>query len=118
MFIDRKGYTHYDPKHKVIEEVKGGKTVASASSNLVGGGDMTTQHFQNFIDAIRTDNRKSLHSPIEEASVSVTSLHLANIAWKMGRSLKTNPKTGRIQKDKAAMAMWGREYEKGWELKV
>jgi hypothetical protein len=36
----------------------------------------------------------------------------------MGRSLETDQKTGRILNDEAAMGMWGREYEKGWEPKV
>jgi hypothetical protein len=79
---------------------------------------MTTMHFRNFIDAVRSGDKKKLHSPIEDASVSVTTLHLCNIAWKMGRSLEINPKTGRILNDKEAMGMWGREYEKGWEPKV
>ena len=118
VFIDRKGYTHYNPKHEVVKDFKSGGTKENDTSNLVGGGDMTTQHFQNFIEAIRSDDPKSLHSPIHDANVSVTTLHLSNIAWKMGRSLATNPKTGRIQKDKAAMGMWGRKYEKGWKPKV
>jgi hypothetical protein len=51
-------------------------------------------------------------------STPITTLHLSNIAWKMGRSLETDPKTGHILNDEAAMAMWSRKYEKGWELKV
>ena len=67
---------------------------------------------------IPSGDKKALHSPIHDANISVTSLHLANIAWKLRRSLATSPKTGRVLKDKAAMAMWGRKYQKGWEPKV
>ena len=43
--------------------------------------------------------------------------HLGNIAWKTGRALTCDPATGRIQDDKDAMKLWGREYEKGWAPK-
>lgn len=118
VFIDRKGYTHFSTDNKVIEEFGSGGGSQNDTANLVGGGEMTTMHFRNFIEAVRSADKKKLHSPIEEASISVTTLHLCNIAWKMGRSLETDPKTGRILNDKEAMAMWGREYEKGWEPKV
>jgi len=32
--------------------------------------------------------------------------------------LKCDPKTGYILDDKDAMALWGRDYEKGWEPRV
>jgi len=118
VFVDRKGYTHYDAKHEIVEKVKDDAGKDNDTANLIGGGDMTTQHFQNFIDAIKSEDKKKLNSPIDDANISVTSLHLSNIAWKMGRSLEIDPKTGHILKDKAAMDMWGRKYEKGWEPKV
>ncbi len=116
VLVDRGGYIHFDRNEKVVEEFKSGSTKENAATNLVGGGNMTTAHFQNFIDAIKTGTE--LHSPIEDANISVTTLHLANIAWKAGRSLDIDPKTGRIQKNRKAAAMWGRKYEKGWEPKV
>lgn len=116
VLIDRGGYIVFDRNEKVTEEFKSGSTQENATANLIGGGNMTTAHFQNFIDAIKTG--KKLHSPIEDANISVTTLHLANIAWKMGRSLDIDPKTGHINRNRKAAAMWGREYEKGWEPKV
>jgi predicted dehydrogenase len=116
VLIDRGGYIHFDRKEKVVEEFSTKDTKQNDATNLVGGGDMTTQHFQNFINAVKRG--EALRSPIEEANVSVTTLHLANIAWKMGRSLKIDQKTGRILKDKKAMGMWGRKYQSGWAPKV
>ncbi len=116
VLIDRGGYIVFDRNEKVVEEHKKGSTNENAATNLVGGGDMTTAHFRNFINAIK--GSEQLRSPLKDANISVASLHLANIAWKMGRSLKIDPSTGRIQNDDQAMGMWGREYEPGWEPKV
>ena len=40
--------------------------------------------------------------------------HLANIAYRVGHTLRCDPKNGRIV-DAAAQTLWGRSYEKGWE---
>jgi hypothetical protein len=77
---------------------------------------MTDAHFRNFIGGIR-DGEK-LRSPIEEGNVSVTTLQLANIAWKVGRPLRLNASDAHILDDAEAAALWGREYEKGWEPRV
>jgi hypothetical protein len=51
-------------------------------------------------------------------NVAVTMLQLSNIAWEVNRELNLNPKDGKIQNDPQAAALWGREYEKGWEPRV
>jgi hypothetical protein len=48
----------------------------------------------------------------------VTILELANVAWKVKRSLRLDPKDGTILGDADAMSYWGREYEKGWEVTI
>lgn len=116
VLIDRGGYIHFNKKEEVIEEVKAGGKKQNATNNLVGGGDMTTAHFRNFLNGIKQGEK--LHSPIDDAAISVNILLLSNIAWKKERSLTLDPQTGRIVNDDDAMTMWGREYEKGWELKV
>ena len=35
-----------------------------------------------------------------------------------GRTLHCDPKNGHILNDAAAMKLWRREYEKGWEPKI
>ncbi len=114
VLVDRGGYQIYDLNDKLIGEVKAGE---SASSNDLRSIDsMTTRHFGNLINAIRKG--EPLHAPISDAHISVTMLLLSNIAWKMDRTLHLNSKDGHILNDPQAMAMWGREYEKGWEPKV
>jgi len=36
----------------------------------------------------------------------------------VGRSLRIDPTTGRILDDREAGDLWGRTYEKGWEIRV
>ena len=40
---------------------------------------------------------------------------LGNISLRVGRTLRCEPKSGHIIDDKEAMALWSREYERGWE---
>jgi hypothetical protein len=77
---------------------------------------MTDAHFANFIAAIRTGEK--LHAPISDGNISVTMLQISNIAWEVSRELTLDTRDGRIQNDDAAMKMWTRTYEKGWEPEV
>ena len=61
---------------------------------------------------------KKLNAPISDGNISVTMLHLSNIAWEVNRELQLSPRDAHIQGDPAAMKLWGREYEKGWEPKI
>ncbi|HLX84214.1 MAG TPA: Gfo/Idh/MocA family oxidoreductase [Terriglobales bacterium] len=114
VLVDRDGYEIYDLKGNKTSEFKvGSKT---SSSDLLGRDSMTDAHFANFIAAVRKGEK--LAAPISNGNVSVTMLQLSNIAWEVNRELQLDPKDAHIQGDLEAMKMWGREYEKGWELHV
>ena len=89
-----------------------GKEVRTGSGSGSDG-----PHLQNFLDCIR-DRRRTLNAEIEEGRKSTLLCHLGNIAWRTGHTLHLDPQTHRIQNDKAASALWQREYRKGWEPKV
>jgi predicted dehydrogenase len=114
VIVDRDGYEVYDLDDKQIDKFVVG--THTSSKDLLSLDGMTEIHFQNFIDAIRKG--ETLHSPIEEGNISVTILELANVAWKVKRSLRLDPKDGTILGDADAMSYWGREYEKGWEVTI
>jgi len=109
--IDRNGYEFYDRSGKLMKEAKASSK--NATLNTRGGGNLDDLHITNFMNAIRVGEK--LHSPIEEGNVSVTTCLLGNIAQEVGRTLKTDPQTGKILHDDDAMRYWGRVYEKGWE---
>jgi len=114
VLVDRDGYEVYDLRGKMTSQFKTGKETSSA--DLVGRDSMTDAHFANFIDGIRTGAK--LHAPIDVGNVSVTTLQLSNIAWKMNRELRLDTADGKIQNDAEAMKMWDREYQPGWAPKV
>lgn len=87
---------------------------AKVRTEKVQGGD--SPHFANILAGIRTNAR--LNSEIEEAHKTTLLCHLGNIAHRTGRTLTCSPKDGTILNDKAAMAMWTREYQKGMEPRV
>jgi predicted dehydrogenase len=114
VLVDRGGYETYDLKGKKTGEFKAG--AGASSADLVGRDSMTDAHFANFIAGIRTGAK--LNAPVSIGNVAVTMLQLSNIAWIVNRELHLDTKDGKIQDDPKAMAMWEREYEKGWEPRI
>ena len=117
MIIDIGEWEVYDEKDHMLESsAKAVKAAAAPSSDRAGIDVHTDAHFGNFIGAIR--NSEPLHQPVAQGNISVTSLHLANIAYFTKRSLNIDP-NGAISGDKEAQAMTKRsEYAKGFEPKV
>lgn len=96
------GYKIFDLKNKLVEE------------KSAPGGD--AQHIANFLAAIREGT--AANASIEVHYPSTLLCLLGAIAHRTGRSLKCDPKTGRILGDPEAAALWSRQYEPGWEPKV
>ena len=115
VLVDRDGYEVYDLKGRKTSEFKVNES-ETETSDTVGRDSMTDAHFANFIAGIRTGAK--LNAPIEVGNVAVTMLQLSNIAWTVNRELRLDPADGKIQNDREAMKMWGREYEKGWAPKL
>ena len=71
-------------------------------------------HVKNFIDSCFSG--RPTVAPIEAAHRSVTVAHLANIAVKLGRGLRWDPRSERILGDASASAMLQRPYRGSWTL--
>ncbi|MCC6417178.1 MAG: Gfo/Idh/MocA family oxidoreductase [Gemmataceae bacterium] len=75
---------------------------------------MDRVHLQNFLDCIRTGRRPN--ADIEEGHKSTRMCHLGNIALRLGRTLRFDPKTETVRDDAEANRMLGRAYRKPFVL--
>lgn len=71
-----------------------------------------TEHYANFIDAIRSGKNETLHCDINEGFHSSALPLLANISYRLGRELKFNGKTEKFSKDAEADTLLTRNYRK------
>lgn len=111
VYMDRDGYKQFDRAGKLVKTNMGGGS--EGGTQLGGGGDMSTTHVVNFFNAVR--GKEKQNSNIEEGAVSTLLCHLANISSRTGEKLICDPSNGHITNSLKAMALWTREYEKGWE---
>lgn len=71
-----------------------------------------TEHYANFIDAIRSEKNASLHCDIEQGFLSSAVPLLSNISYRLNRPLKFNGAKEQFDNDPEADAMLTREYRK------
>ena len=71
-----------------------------------------SNHWANFLEAMRSEKDEDLHCDIHEGHLSTSLCHLANISYRLGRSLKFNGKEEKFANDREADAMLIREYRK------
>jgi predicted dehydrogenase len=72
------------------------------------GGD----HFLNFIEAVRSRKREGLNAEIEEGATSTMLVHLANISYRVGRTLHFDSKTMSVTGDAEANKLFTKVYRK------
>jgi predicted dehydrogenase len=54
-------------------------------------GKASGDHYANFVDCVRSRRAQDIHSPIEEAHISTTLVHLTNASYRLGRTLRFDP---------------------------
>jgi len=59
-------------------------------------------HFANFIDCVRSRKKEDLTAPIQEGHISSALVHLANVSYRLGRTLRFDPETERVIDDEEA----------------
>lgn len=96
------GYRIFDMQRKLVHEHTGSFTDVA--------------HYEDFLRCVRHGGQPT--ADIDEAHRSTLLCHLGNIAHRVGRSLKTDPRNGHILDDTDAAAQWTREYAPGWEPRV
>ncbi|MGO9895642.1 MAG: gfo/Idh/MocA family oxidoreductase, partial [Bryobacteraceae bacterium] len=67
-------------------------------------------HWANFIEAVRSRKPSDLNAPIEEGAISTTLVHLANISYRLGRTLRFDAATYSCPGDAEANRLFTRQY--------
>ena len=67
-------------------------------------------HYLNFTEAIRNNAPDSLNGNIEDGVLSCSLIHLANISYRLGRSLEFDPNLKEFKSDDEANAMLSKQY--------
>jgi predicted dehydrogenase len=70
------------------------------------------RHFENFIAGVRSRKREDLTAEIEEGAMSCVLMHLANVSYRLGRTLHWDEKTWTVKGDAEATTMLTRDYRK------
>jgi predicted dehydrogenase len=64
-------------------------------------------HFANFVDCVRSRKKENLNAPIEEGHISCALVHLANVSYRLGRSLRFDPDNEQVIADDDANHLLG-----------
>ncbi len=67
-------------------------------------------NWANFLAAVRSRKHSDLNAPIEEGAISTTLVHLANLSYRLGRSLRFDAATYSCPGDEEANRMFTRRY--------
>ena len=67
-------------------------------------------NWANFIAAMRSGKREDLNAEIEEGALSTELVHLANISYRLGRTLHFDAETLKVKNDSEANAMFTRKF--------
>ena len=105
IFYGSKGYMAIDSEDfgKYRTFLGKGQEPGPSGSNI---GD----NWANFISAVRSGKHSDLNAPIEEGAISTTLVHLANISYRVGRTLHFDAASYSCIGDEEANAMFRRKY--------
>ena len=103
IFYGSKGYVAVDTYTSYKSWVGKQRTPGPARN---AGGD----HFLNFIEAVRSRKRESLNAEAEEGAISAVLVHLANISYRVGRTIHFDSRTMTCTGDAEANTYLTRAY--------
>ena len=105
LFYGSKGYLAVD-SYSSYHSWLGPDQEPGPSNNK--GGD----HFLNFIDVVKSRKREDLRAEIEEGAASTILVHLANVSYRVGRTLHFDSNTMTCKGDSEANKLLTRVYRK------
>jgi predicted dehydrogenase len=109
-FYGSKGYlSMWDEDHHKYSSWLGREQKPGPASSAA---ELMSNHWANFIDAVRSRKSSDLHAPIEEGAISTTLVHLANISYRLGRTLHFDAASYSCPGDAEANRLFTRDYRK------
>jgi hypothetical protein len=114
------GNLFYGPKgYLAIQEYESYKSWLGDNQEPGPEGRGRENHFANFIECVRSRKKENLGAPIEEGHISSTLVHLANVSYRVGRTLHFDPVKEEVIGDAEANRMLrdaDRGYRKGFTI--
>ena len=114
------GNLYYGSKgYLAIEEYEAYKTWLGEKQEPGPHGRGKENHMANFIDCVRSKKSQDLTGTAEEGHISATLVHLANVSYRLGRTLNFDPATEQVIGDAEANRLLrdeDRGYRKGFEI--
>ncbi len=101
LFFGSKGY--------MAKNVDQWQTYMGKNMELGQSGKGLGNHYENFIETIRSNDPFMLNGKIEEGVYSCMIMHMGNIAYRLGRTLEFDPVKMEFKNDREANAMMARE---------
>ena len=74
-------------------------------------------HFANFLDAVRSRNHLDLNADVEAGVRAAAYCHLANVAYRVKRTLRVAQSSGRFVDDEEANALLTRDYREPYVVR-
>ena len=104
------GNLFYGAKGYMSKNVKEWKTFLGEKREPGPTGQGLGSHYAAFVQAIREHDQKLANAHISEGFYSCALIHLANISYRLGRSLEFDPVTMRFPHDEEANRLLTRQY--------
>jgi hypothetical protein len=114
LFFGTEGWAVQSDQGFIVYKGEGNEVVMEERPERGQGGDATGLHMQNFLEACKSRNPKDLHDPIDNAHLSASLCHFANISYRTGRRLHIEASAAgpRFVGDAEANKMLTRDYRK------
>ncbi len=114
------GNIYYGPKgYLALQEYSSYKTWLGEAQEPGPSRKGKDNHYANFIECVRSRKAEDLHAPAREAHMSAALVHLANVSYRLGRTLHFDPATEQVIGDNEANKLLREEdrgYRKGFEI--
>jgi predicted dehydrogenase len=110
------GNTFYGSEGYMVKDVNQWQTFLGKEKEKGETGSGLGNHYQNFVDAIRSGDKTINNAPIDEGFYSCALIHLANISYRLGRTLDFDPGSMKFIGDEKANAMLTKEYRQPFEV--